>query len=211
MKSWKKNKKETLPLKFDDIHHFNFHGIAVVSGSYLTKHLETMKPINNLYDLFVEILLDRYDAEVQQTEALPLMIQKAASTKLKHVLRISLEHSRKHLEQLNDIFASLHLDPLAELSESALGIFHETWQLIDRCTTQEITDATIVTAVQMIHHNDIAGYGTLSSFAKSLELDEISHIFHDILIEEKDNDELLSEVAETSINLRALPPLADLQ
>lgn len=163
-----------------------------------------MKPINNLRDLFVELLIDRYDAEIQQTETFPMLIEKAHSTKLKHVLKLSLVHSRNHLKHLEEISGKLHFDIVGELSESALGIFHETWQLIDRCTEPEIIDATIVTTVQMIHHNDIAGYGTLSAFSKTLELDEIAHIIHNILEEEKVNDELLTEVAEQSINVRAI-------
>ena len=163
-----------------------------------------MKPINNLRDLFVELLIDRYDAEIQQAENIPTFIEKASSTKLKQVLKISLEHTQSHIKQLEYLSRLLHFDIVDELSESTLGIFHETWQLIDRCTAPEVTDATIVTAVQMVHHNDIAGYGTLSAFAKTLELDDIAHAVHDILEEEKANDKLLSEVAEHNINKRAI-------
>ncbi len=164
-----------------------------------------MKPIDNLHDLFVTLLIDRYDAEQQQIEGLPMLIQRASSTKLKHVLQISLTHSRQHIGQLDKIFAVLHERSVGELSESALGIFQEAWQLIEHCATPEVTDAAIVAAMQMVHHNDIAAYGTLSSFAHLLELDEIAHLLHDILLDEKDNDELLSEIAEQNINQRAKP------
>ncbi len=162
-----------------------------------------MKPIDNLHDLFVELLIARYDAETQQTETFPTLIGKATSTKLKQVLKISFEHSQSHLKQLEYISRLLHFDIVGEISESAYGIFHETWQLINRCTKPEVTDAVITTAVQMIHHNDIAGYGTLAAFARTLELDDIARAVHDILVEEKVNDELLTEVAKHGINRRA--------
>jgi ferritin-like metal-binding protein YciE len=94
-------------------------------------------------------------------------------------------------------------DPVGELCEGALGLFHETWELLKRCTDPQVADAAVITAIQHLHHHDIAGYGTLCAFSKALELDEIAHELHDMLEDEKSLDKLLSEMAKNSINRRA--------
>jgi len=162
-----------------------------------------MEAINNLFDLFVKQLKDRYDSEQQQLESFPKMMQKASSIELKHVIDLSIARSKEHLELLEGIFRKLHIDPVSELCEGSISMINEAWQLMERATSREVRDAAIITSIQHIHHYDIAGYGSLSAYALALDLDEVAHLLHDMLNEEKNIDGLLKDMAVRSINKRA--------
>ena len=162
-----------------------------------------MEAIDNLFDLFVKKLRDRYDSEQQQLESFPQLMEQASSMELRRVIGISIVRSREHMELLTDIFKQLHLDPLSELCEGSIGMIKEAWQLMQRTESLDVRDAAIITSIQHIHHYDIAGYGSLSAFAIALDLDEMAHQLHDMLNEEKIIDSLLKDMAVRSINKRA--------
>jgi ferritin-like metal-binding protein YciE len=54
-----------------------------------------------------------------------------------------------------------------------------------------------------VEHYEIATYGTLSAFAKILGEDDAVSLLEETLSEEKEADEKLTEVAESSINIQA--------
>ncbi|HYC87094.1 MAG TPA: DUF892 family protein, partial [Chryseosolibacter sp.] len=62
----------------------------------------------------------------------------------------------------------------------------------------------LIIAAQKIEHYEIATYGGLATLAKTIGNEEIGNILGEILEEEKETDELLTELAENSINLSAV-------
>jgi ferritin-like metal-binding protein YciE len=66
-----------------------------------------------------------------------------------------------------------------------------------------VRDAGIISAGQKVEHYEIATYGTLSAFAKILGEDEAVSLLEETLNEEKEADQKLTEVAESSINIEA--------
>jgi ferritin-like metal-binding protein YciE len=64
-------------------------------------------------------------------------------------------------------------------------------------------DASLLGLAQRIEHYEIAGYGTLRSWASLLEEDDAAEALGDILEEEKAADERLTELAESTINIEA--------
>lgn len=58
-------------------------------------------------------------------------------------------------------------------------------------------------AAQKIEHYEIASYGSLAQLAKTLGKDEIAEILESTLTEEKETDELLTGIAEGSVNYAA--------
>lgn len=162
-----------------------------------------MEPINNLRDLFVELLKDRYDSEQQQVEAFPKLMQEASATELKKMIQKSIDCSSRHMLKLQEIFKKVKMYPEGDICEANLSMINEIWKLMKRSTTPEVKDAAIITAIQHIHHYDIAGYGSLSAYGKSLGLYEASHMLHDMLEEEKEIDIALKMMAVESVNKKA--------
>jgi ferritin-like metal-binding protein YciE len=64
-------------------------------------------------------------------------------------------------------------------------------------------DAAIIMAAQKVEHYEIATYGGLVQFAKTLGMDEAADILAQTLQEEKETDQGLTDIAENSINWAA--------
>jgi len=64
-------------------------------------------------------------------------------------------------------------------------------------------DVGIILASQKIEHYEIATYGGLTQLAKTLGLDDVAELLGQTLGEEKEADELLTEIAENDINYAA--------
>jgi ferritin-like metal-binding protein YciE len=163
-----------------------------------------MKPISNLRDLFIEQLKDRYDSEMQQIEAFPAMMEKASATELKRLILTSIRRSKMHLTKIEKFFYELGIDPVGDVCEGSISMINEAWKLMNRTTSPAVTDAALITSIQHIHHYDIAGYGTLSAYAKILGYDGMAMALHDMLEEEKNLDLSLKMMALSTINPNAV-------
>ena len=66
-----------------------------------------------------------------------------------------------------------------------------------------VRDAGIIAASQKIEHYEIASYGTLCAYAKTLGEDEAGALLYETLEEEKNADLTLTEAAYNDINFEA--------
>ena len=66
-----------------------------------------------------------------------------------------------------------------------------------------VRDAGLISAAQRVEHYEIAGYGTVRTFAQQLGYDDIAQVLQQTLTEEGETDKKLSALAESSINLKA--------
>ena len=66
--------------------------------------------------------------------------------------------------------------------------------------------SAVAACAQASEHYEIARYGSLRSFAELLGMDEVADLLQQILDQEIETDEKLTEIAETNVN----PTAADL-
>ena len=64
-------------------------------------------------------------------------------------------------------------------------------------------DAGLLAAAQAVEHYEISRYGTLKTWAQELGLEEAVKLLDATLAEEKKTDEVLTELAENSVNQHA--------
>jgi ferritin-like metal-binding protein YciE len=64
-------------------------------------------------------------------------------------------------------------------------------------------DAGIIICSQKIEHYEIASYGSLVQLAKTMSRNDVADLLHITLEEEKETDELLTELALSGININA--------
>ena len=64
-------------------------------------------------------------------------------------------------------------------------------------------DAALIIAAQKIEHYEIATYGGLVQLAITMDLHGAAKILDKTLEEEEDTDTTLTDIAETSINVKA--------
>jgi ferritin-like metal-binding protein YciE len=159
---------------------------------------------SKLQEFLTDELKDIYWAEKHLTKALPKMAKAASSDELREAFENHLEQTEEHVSRLERVFEILGMKPQAKKCEAMAGIVEEGKAIID--DTEEGTptrDVGLILAAQKVEHYEIATYGGLAQLAKTLGLTEIKDILGQTLSEEKETDELLTEIAEQKINLEA--------
>jgi ferritin-like metal-binding protein YciE len=157
----------------------------------------------SLRELFEEQLKDIYWAEKALTKALPRMAKNATAEKLVRVLNQHLDVTQKQVSRLEKVFVALGKKAQAKKCDAMEGLIKEGEGLIEETEPGAVRDAGIIAACQKVEHYEIASYGTLASFANLLKESEAAKLLMETLAEEKEADETLTEVAQSSINLQA--------
>jgi ferritin-like metal-binding protein YciE len=159
--------------------------------------------LKSLHDLFVEELQDMYSAENMILKALPKMMDAATSTELRDGFEQHMEQTRGHVQRLDKIFDQLSgADRKGKKCKGMEGIFKDNKDLLDADAEPEVLDAGLIAAAQRVEHYEIAGYGTVRTYARILGREDWAHLLNQTLEEEKQTDAKLSRLAE-NINVEA--------
>jgi len=156
-----------------------------------------------LRELFEDSLKDIYWAEKALTKALPKMAKKATSEELIAALNEHLTVTQEQVTRLEEVFTTLGVKAQAKKCEAMEGLIKEANEIMESTAQGVVRDAGIISAGQKVEHYEIATYGTLTAFAKILGENEAAELLYQTLNEEKEADEKLTEVAESSINVQA--------
>ncbi|MDX1671618.1 MAG: DUF892 family protein [Balneolaceae bacterium] len=143
-----------------------------------------MEPINSQKDLYVDFLLDMYNAEILQITALRDYEKRTDNPKLKQLLHRHVSETRGQMLRLEDIVEGLDESLLHEHCRTMKSMIDETNELIDRCTTDELRDWAIAASVQRINHCEITVYEMLLSMAEFLEASKYIELLKKSLEEE---------------------------
>ena len=71
-------------------------------------------------------------------------------------------------------------------------------------TEGAVRDAGIICSAQKVEHYEIASYGSLCAFANTLGMQDAAEVLRQTLDEEKEADEKLTQLAESTVNMEAL-------
>ncbi len=159
--------------------------------------------LKTLNDLFVHQLQDLYGAEQQLLKAMPKMQAKTTSTQLKEAFTKHMEETQNQVTRLESVFKSLGLKAEAVKCKAMEGLLKEAEEFMSEDTNSAVMDAGLIASAQRVEHYEIAGYGTVCTYAKFLGHTEALNLLQETLSEEKKTDEKLSYIAETSINIKA--------
>jgi len=156
-----------------------------------------------LRDAFVEELRDIYDAEKQLLKALAKLAKAATSDDLRKAFEAHLQETRGQLARLAEVFARLDEKVRGKHCDGIAGIIKEGASTMQENFNDSTMDACLIAAGQRAEHYEIAAYGSLAAWAKTLDLDEVADLLEETLEEEKAADERLSALAEGGINAQA--------
>ena len=157
-----------------------------------------------LEDYFMDALKDIYWAEKALTKALPRMARAATSKALKKAFDQHLEATRKQVGRVEKIFQQMGRKPQAKKCEAMQGLIEESESIISETKDDSFTrDAALIIAAQKVEHYEIAAYGGLAQLARTMNKKGIANTLGTTLNEEKKADELLTRIAEKSINVEA--------
>jgi len=159
--------------------------------------------MDNLEKLWVEELKDLYDAEKQITEALPKMVKAAETPELRQAFEHHLEQTEEHVQRLEEVLEELDIADHGKKCKGMQGLLKEGEEMMKEATDSFTQDAALIAAAQRVEHYEMAGYGTVVSYAQQLNRPEIAEILQMTLDEEKEADKKLTEIAESKVNVNA--------
>ena len=159
--------------------------------------LETLK------DLYIEELKDLYSAENQILKALPRMIKSASHKELKNAFTTHERQTREHVKRIERVCDELGASPKGKKCHGMEGLLEEGKELMSEKPDPDVLDAGLISAAQRLEHYEIAGYGTVRTYALQLGFDSQAELLQRTLDEEGQTDQLLSTIAKNAINLDA--------
>jgi ferritin-like metal-binding protein YciE len=171
-------------------------------------HRPTLEPeaeveLDSLQALYVDELKDLYSAEKQILKALPRMIKAASHEELAATFSEHLRVTERQVERLERIFADLDESPRGKKCVGMEGLIEEAQELLKEKPEPEVLDAGLISKAQHVEHYEMAGYGTVRTYAEQLGLSKHAELLQQTLDEEGEADKRLSALAEASINVEA--------
>lgn len=159
---------------------------------------------DGLKELFIDELKDIIYAERALLKALPKMAKNASEPKLVSAIEDHITVTEGQVQRLDKIFEILGESNRGKKCDAMEGLIKEGESIIEETEVGPVRDAGIISASQKIEHYEIASYGTLAAFAKTLGENEIASLLEATLAEEKEADALLTDSAYNSINFEAV-------
>lgn len=163
------------------------------------------QPKNLMLKLFTDSLKDIYWAEKHLMKALKMMSREATSEELKECFEEHRMVTEQQIERLDQVFEMLGMRAQGKKCEAMEGLVKEVESVLEETEDDTMTrDAALIMGAQKAEHYEIATYGTLATIAKAMGYEEIGELLGETLEEEKQTDELLTSIAESSINMQAM-------
>ncbi|MGQ0826791.1 MAG: YciE/YciF ferroxidase family protein [Bacteroidota bacterium] len=159
---------------------------------------------SGLQELFEKELKDIYWAEKALVKAIPKMVKNATDEELIAALEEHLAVTEEQVNRVEEVFASIGVKAEAKKCEAMAGLIKEAEEIMSDTEKGIVRDAGIIAAAQKVEHYEIASYGTLCAFAKTLGNDDVVQLLEETLNEEKEADSTLTRIAESSINEEAM-------
>ena len=159
-----------------------------------------MAATSTFHDAFIDELRDTYDAERQLTKALAKLAKAATSPNLREAFETHLEETKGQIGRLEEVFEGLEEKVRGKHCDGIAGIIEEGKSLMEEDFDDATLDAGLIAAGQRAEHYEIAAYGTLVAWAKTMGHTDAAALLQENLDEEKAANEKLSELAEGGIN-----------
>src|SRR5260370_9833037 len=151
--------------------------------------LETVK------DLYIHELKDLYSAEKQLIRALPKMAKAAKNQQLVAGFQEHLEQTKEHAARIEKILSEHKQSTRGSKCKGMEGIIAEGAEMIEEEGDPEVKDAGLISAAQRVEHYEIAGNGTVQTFAELLGDKEGAKLLQTTLREEEETAKELTKVA----------------
>ena len=131
------------------------------------------------------------------------MARKATANTLVLALTAHLEVTQQHISRLENLFSSLGEKTVSRKCEAMEGLIQEAKAIMENTREGVVRDAGIIAVAQKMEHYEIATYGTLCSFAKTLHETNAAAMLQETLEEEKAANKKLSAIAIFYVNSEA--------
>ena len=162
--------------------------------------------MESLQELLIEEMRDIYSAEKQLTKAMPKMAKKASNPQLKKAFETHLRETEVQIQRLEKIFEKLGKKPTGKKCAAMEGLVEEGKEMMGEDMEDDVMDAALISIAQKVEHYEIASYGTVRTWAQQMGDEQTAKLLQQTLDEEGKTDKLLTELAESTINIEAAQP-----
>jgi ferritin-like metal-binding protein YciE len=162
-----------------------------------------MATLDSLQALLEEELKDIYDAEKQLTKALPKLAKKASSPDLKAGFEAHLQQTEDQIDRLEQVFEQLEMPARGKPCKGMKHLIAEGEEMIAEAEEDATRDAVMIASAQKVEHYEIAAYGTVRTWAQLLGKSDVAALLEESLEEEKETDQRLTAIAESTVNQAA--------
>ena len=139
--------------------------------------------VKSLRELFGIELCYAYDCEKKLVEkGLPEMIENATSRELRSALEEHLQQTRTHVTRLQRVFSAIGMEPDTKTNEIFDKMASAVKDSKSNIDPSPLRDAALIVNGNLVEHYEIATYGSLASFARSLGLNEAVALLQETLI-----------------------------
>jgi ferritin-like metal-binding protein YciE len=157
--------------------------------------------VDTVEKLFVDELKDLYSAENQITKALPKMAKAATSSELRTAFETHLKETEGQIKRLDRVFEILGKASSGKSCKGMRGLLEEGAEVMGE-TEGEVRDAAMISAAQRVEHYEMAGYGSVRTYAELLGQNEIANLLQQTLDEEGETNKKLTQIA-SKVNKQA--------
>ena len=168
-------------------------------------------PRNDLAKILQDLMQDIYYAEKKLSKALGKMAKNASDTRLKDAFTTHQSQTEEQISRLEEAFELIGQKAKAKRCAAMDGLLEEANEHIEEYEKGAGLDAALIVGAQKVEHYEIAAYGSMRSFARTLGYNEAATIFEEIREQESDTDELLTTIAESVVNLKAEDETEDVE
>ena len=165
-----------------------------------------MSKISTLQELYVDELKDLWSSNDQMVQALSKITPHATHSKLVSMLETSKKGIAKHTELLKTLIEAQGEKVKKEHCKGMEGLAAEAIKhtVEDAPESGPVLDAAIIAQYQRMTHYGITGFGTVSAFAKALQLHADHQQLGAAVKDMYQSDELMTELAESAVNTEAV-------
>ena len=164
-----------------------------------------MSKVSSLQELYVDELKDLWSANDQMVRALLKIAPHATNPKLQTMLGNSQAGIAKHTQILKSLIEAQDEEVKKEHCKGMEGLVAEAIKhtIDDAPVSGPVLDAAIIAQYQRMTHYGITGFGTVSAFAKALQLEDDQTKLQSAVKDMYQADELMTELAESAVNEQA--------
>ena len=165
-----------------------------------------MSEITTLQELYVDELKDLWSANDQMAKALKKIAKQATEPKLTQLLQKSQDGIAAHTDILKGLIEGQDEKLKKEHCKGMEGLVAEALKhtVEEAPKSGPVLDAAIIAQYQRMTHYGITGFGTVAAFAKALKLKDDSAKLKAAVKDMHSADELMSELAESAVNVEAV-------
>jgi ferritin-like metal-binding protein YciE len=162
-------------------------------------------PGSMLHEFFMDTIKDIYWAEKALVKALQKMARNATSEDLRSAFEDHRVVTETQVGRLEQVFEMMGKKAQAKKCPAMQGLIEESTEVMEETEDDTYTrDCALIVSAQKVEHYEIATYGSLVTLARAMGHTEAADLLQETLDEEKETDELLTQIAESHINEEAL-------